>query len=314
VKKLIAAVRWPNRVAPWLLACVGLLVVVAWHALSHGGARSLARATLFQVAREDPIRRAAVQPRKVLAIPAVLETLGRVVPGSAAHGVVQAPVRGWLEPPETGFPILGEAVRKDQIIGWIVPALDPAVLAQVRLEIIRMTSDIRARTEALEILRSFSWVPLRESKIYQAEVKLAGLREERDILLETLKAREPVLVPIDGVVARTAAIRGAFLGVGQDIIDIADPAAIEIALPADDLRVRQALTGPSVVRAVSDGAPPRMLSLIEVTEPPFPQPRMALLRFAGPASDLAIGQAVGVRIETTTAGLRDRVVVASRMK
>jgi hypothetical protein len=158
---------------------------------------------------------------------------GRIVPDPNAHGKVEASLMGRIEPPPGGLPVIGEIVRKGQILGYVEPSVGVVDRSQLRREVAQLTTAIRVETENLEILKQFSFVPFRDGKIYQAEQRLAGLRRERDALLPMLKVRESLTAPTDGVIS-TSAIPGRIIHPGEMVFDIVNPKLLWIEASAPD--------------------------------------------------------------------------------
>ncbi len=164
---------------------------------------------------------------------AVRKLNGRVVPDPKAHGRVEAGLLGRFEAPETGIPVVGDEVRKGQILGTVVPVVGVVDRSSVRREIARLTHEIRITAESLEITKQFSFVPFREGKVIQLETRLQGLRQEREALLPQLKTQEYLRAPIDGVIASSTAVTGRVTQPGEMLFDIVNPKQlwVEVTVP-----------------------------------------------------------------------------------
>lgn len=164
---------------------------------------------------------------------AVRKLNGRVVPDPKAHGRVEAGLLGRFEAPETGIPVVGDEVRKGQILGMVVPVVGVVDRSSVRREIARLTNEIRITAESLEITKQFSFVPFREGKLIQLETRLQGLRQEREALLPQLKTQEYLRAPIDGVIASSTAVTGRVTQPGEMVFDIVNPRQlwVEVTVP-----------------------------------------------------------------------------------
>lgn len=165
---------------------------------------------------------------------AVRKLNGRVVPDPKAHGRVEAGLLGRYEAPETGIPVVGDEVRKGQILGMVAPVVGVVDRSSVRREIARLTHEIRVTAESLEITKQFSFVPFREGKVIQLETHLQGLRQERDMLLPLLKTQEHLRAPIDGVIASSNAVTGRVTQPGEMVFDIVNPKQLWIEVTAPD--------------------------------------------------------------------------------
>lgn len=169
--------------------------------------------------------------------PLTVKLPGRIVPDPNAHGDVEASLLGRIEPPKTGMPVLGETVRKGQILGYVAPAIGVVDRSQVRREVARLTNDIRITAESLEILKQFWFVPFRDGKVMQAEVRLEGLRREREALLPMLQTQEVLRAAIDGVISASTAINGRIVHPGEKIFEIVNPQRLWIEAVAADPEV-----------------------------------------------------------------------------
>lgn len=171
---------------------------------------------------------------------------GRIVPDPQAHGQVEAGLLGRIEPPETGMPVLGDEVRKGQILGTIVPVVGVVDRSQVRREVARLTHEIRLAAESVEMMKQFTFVPFREGKIIQTQIRLEGLRQERAALLPMLKTQEFLRSPIDGVIASTTAVAGRVAQPGEMVFDIVNPKLLWVEATVPD---------PTIAAGAARGAP-----------------------------------------------------------
>ncbi len=162
---------------------------------------------------------------------------GRVIPDPQAHGQVQAGVTGRIDAPDTGLPVLGDSVRKGQILATITPVVGVVDRSQVRREVARLTHEIRQTAESIEMMKQFSFVPFREGKIIQMEIRLDGLRQERAALLPMLKTQEYLRAPIDGVIAASTAVAGRVAQPGEMVFDIVNPSLLWIEASVPDPQI-----------------------------------------------------------------------------
>ncbi|WP_431855948.1 efflux RND transporter periplasmic adaptor subunit [Azospirillum sp.] len=179
---------------------------------------------------------------------------GRIVPDPNAHGDVEASLLGRIEPPRTGFPVLGQTVKQGEVLGYVTPAVGVVDRSQVKREVARLTNEIRIAAESLEILKQFWFVPFRDGKILQAETKLDGLRRERAALLPMLQTQEVLRAASDGVISLSNAINGRVVHPGEKIFEIVSPQRLWIeAVAADPDMVRDAAAGISALAVTPEG-------------------------------------------------------------
>lgn len=229
-------------------------------------------------------------------VPTVLRVAGRIVPDPSLHGTVQPSVPGRLEPTESGFPSLGQTVKKGQIMALVTPSIGIVDLSQVRRDVTKLTNEIRLETEALEILRQFSWVPFREGKIYQAEQKVAGLRRERDALLPMLELREALRAPTDGVVSSTTAVNGKIVQPGEVVFDVIDPSRLWVEATAPDPATAETARGAPVAAAVTPEGTNLILRFVGTGLSAARQATPVLFSIDDPPPGLRVGRPVTVTI------------------
>lgn len=179
---------------------------------------------------------------------------GRIVPDPNAHGDVEASLVGRVEAPKTGMPVLGQEVKQGQILGYVTPAVGVVDRTQVRREVARLTNEIRVTAESVELLKQFWFVPFRDGKIIQAEMKLEGLRRERAALLPMLQTQEVLRASTDGVISVSNAINGRIVHPGEKIFEIVNPKRLWVeAVAADPDVAKTAAAVDSAVALTPEG-------------------------------------------------------------
>ncbi len=219
---------------------------------------------------------------------------GRIIPDPQAHGQVEAGLLGRIEPPETGMPVLGDEVRKGQVLGYVVPVVGVVDRSQVRREVARLTHEIRQTAESIEMMKQFSFVPFREGKIIQMQIRLDGLREERAALLPMLKTQEFLRSPIDGVIASTTAVAGRVAQPGEMVFDIVNPKLlwVEATVP-DPMIASEAAPGTTATARTPEG---QTLNVTYVGSGPAvrQQSTPMLFRIDNPPKGLRVGRPAAI--------------------
>jgi membrane fusion protein, heavy metal efflux system len=159
---------------------------------------------------------------------------GRIIPDPNAHGDVETSLIGRIEPPKTGLPVLGDTVKQGQILGYVTPSVGVVDRTQVRREVARLTNEIRITAESLELMKQFWFVPFRDGKIIQSEMRLEGLRRERSSLLPMLQTQEVLRASTDGVISVSNAINGRIVHPGEKIFEIVNPNRLWVEAIAAD--------------------------------------------------------------------------------
>ena len=125
---------------------------------------------------------------------------GQVVADPNASGRVQASEAGRIEPPDGGFPTLGQRVARGEILGHVVPIMAAQDRVGVRAAIAELDALIVIGEARLRRLSALSGtVAVRE--ISDARAELEGLRQRRAANLPAVTGREPVVAPSAGVVS-----------------------------------------------------------------------------------------------------------------
>jgi membrane fusion protein, heavy metal efflux system len=158
---------------------------------------------------------------------------GLVQADPSAGGLVQATQAGRLVPPPQGFPVLGQRLRRGQVLGFIEPTLAPlersAQAAQVA-ELQVQTELAQQRVARLTALADT--VPRREIEAAQSE--LQALRARRAALSQGLSGREALTAPVDGVLASHNAQAGQVLDARDTVFTVVNPARLRIEALAYD--------------------------------------------------------------------------------
>lgn len=151
-----------------------------------------------------------------------LELPGRVVLDPNASGSVQSVHGGRLEPGARGLPVPGQAVRKGEVMAYLRHHAEPFATGQQQSQL----ADLRAekliaeqRVKRLESLEGT--VPRKE--IESARVQLESLALKERSIGNSLSAREVLVAPVTGVVARTSAAVGKVFEPRDVLFEIVDP-------------------------------------------------------------------------------------------
>jgi RND family efflux transporter MFP subunit len=148
-----------------------------------------------------------------------------------AEALLTSPLEGIVRAPASGWPTVGQAVRRGQVVLHVVPRLGgESDVAELQLEVTRRQADaeraVRER-ERLQGLVEVGAVP---------EKRLLDARAEEKVMQAALRAARtrldgysggatgvPIRSPIDGIVLRVPAESGIALTAGQPLVHVADP-------------------------------------------------------------------------------------------
>lgn len=226
-----------------------------------------------------------------------VELPGRIIPDPNASGVVQSSVGGRLSPPPSGlFPRLGTKVRKGEVLATVTPpiqAVDASDMRQTQGDLDQQISIVERRVDRYKRLALTAAVP--QSQLEDALAELKGLQDRRAALDKIRQQPEPLVAPVDGVVAQAAAVAGQMAGPGQMVFQVVDPNRLWVeALSFDALTPAQDATA-----RLADG---RTLKLAYQGSGLADRNQAIPVQFAvqGDASGLRVGQFVTVLAGTDT--------------
>ncbi|GJE13333.1 efflux RND transporter periplasmic adaptor subunit [Methylobacterium longum] len=222
---------------------------------------------------------------------------GRIIPDPNASGVVQSSVGGRLAPPPPGpFPRLGTRVRKGEVLATVTPpiqAVDASDMRQTQGDLDQQISIVERRVDRYKRLATTAAVP--QSQLEDAVAELKGLQDRRAALDKIRQQPEPLVAPVDGVVAQAAAVAGQMASPGQMVFQVVDPNRLWVeALSFDALTPAQDATA-----RLADG---RTLKLAYQGSGLADRNQAIPVQFAvqGDASGLRVGQFVTVLAGTDT--------------
>ncbi len=162
-----------------------------------------------------------------------VELSGRVVIDPNAGGRVQALHGGRIEPGPRGLPVAGQTVRRGEVLAYVRHHAEPyargnqqAQLAELRAQ--RLLADQRVqRLESLE-----GTVPRKEIEAARAEAHSLAQREQS--VGGSITAREALVAPATGVIARADAVVGQVVEARDVLFEVIDPARVMIEASTAD--------------------------------------------------------------------------------
>lgn len=303
--------------------CLGLLALVAptWAGEGHdhgdeapvtssNGPQRLPDGSVFlpkPAQRQIGVR---TLPLETAELPRVIELAGRVVMDPNAGGKVQALLAGRLEAGPRGFPSVGQAVQKGEVLAYVRAtrevlerANQAAQLAQLRVA--RQLAEQRAAR-----LRELSdTVPRKD--IEAAASEAASLAAQIAALDAGVNGRDALVAPVSGVIASSNAVAGQVVDARELVFEVVDPSRLRIEALSYDLE--QALDVAGATLAVGEQRMP--LSFVGAARSLREQALPMLFQGEGQAlSRLAVGQPVKVFVQTASRIHGLHVPAASLMK
>jgi cobalt-zinc-cadmium efflux system membrane fusion protein len=229
-------------------------------------------------------------------LPRSLELAGKVVMDPNAGGKVQALVAGRVEPGTRGLPSVGQAVKKGEVLAYVVPssgAIERSNQASALAELRAARSLAEKRVARLQELSDT--VPRKDIEAAQSE--LVSLTERMAAVGGGLNNRDALVAPVSGVIASSNAVAGQVVDARELVFEVVDPTRLRIEALAYDAEVASNVAGANVAL----GAETVALSFIGAAGSLREQALPMLFRAEGQAlSKLAVGQPVKVYVQTAT--------------
>jgi hypothetical protein len=147
---------------------------------------------------------------------------GHVIPDPNASALVQAPLPGRIELPETGLPLLGERVEQGQTLAYLVPILDAVDRTTLLAEVAELDGRIRILARNLERLRQLGANAPRQ-ELEQTETEHESLVARRAAIVDSLEERLPLTAPVAGVLALRNATPGQIVSGRETLFSLVDP-------------------------------------------------------------------------------------------
>ena len=155
--------------------------------------------------------------------PQVVTLPGRIVPDPNASGVVQASVTGRISAPPGGFKRLGTRVRAGELLARVQPAISTADLASQAQQIRELEQQIALVSRRLERYRQVTAGTVTRAQVEDAELELVGLQARRQAVERIQREPEPLLAPVDGVLAAAQVVAGQMADPNAILFQIVDP-------------------------------------------------------------------------------------------
>jgi cobalt-zinc-cadmium efflux system membrane fusion protein len=218
---------------------------------------------------------------------------------------------GRIEPGPRGLPNPGQAVRKGEVLAYVVPSTAPIERSNQSAQLAELRAAKSLADKRVARLKELSdTVPRKD--IEAAESEAASLAERMAAVGGGLATREALVAPVSGVIASAHVVAGQVVDARELLFEIIDPSRLRIEALAFEPSL--AANVGSATLAVGDQRVPleyvgAARSLREQALPlGLPRPASAAL------NSLAVGQPVRVFVQTKQKVKGIAVPVASLMK
>lgn len=172
---------------------------------------------------------------------ATAELPARVVADPNASGRVQSVTGGKVIPGPGGLPVPGQAVRRGDVLGYVVHQPDPLALASQQALLTELRTSRQLAEQRVQRLESLEGTVARKD-IEAARAELAGLAGRERSIGAGIGAREPLVSPVSGIVARADVAIGQVVAARELLFEVIDPARLMIEASAPDARLAMQLS------------------------------------------------------------------------
>ena len=243
-------------------------------------------------------------------LPRTVELGAKVLMDPNAGGKVQALNAGRIEPGPRGLPNPGQAVRKGEVLAFVVPSAAPIERSNQAAQLAELRAAKTLADKRLARLQELAdTVPRKDIEAVESEA--ASLAARIAAVGGGLSTREALLAPVSGVIASANVVAGQVVDARDLIFEIVDPSRLRIEALAFDAALASNIGGATM--AVGDKRVP--LTFIGASRSLREQALPLGFRAQGAALDqLAVGQPVRVFVQTKDKVKGVSVPVASLMK
>lgn len=161
--------------------------------------------------------------------------VGRVIPNPDRFGVVQSTLGGRITPPAAGLPKLGQVVTAGEVLGYVAPyiaTIDRSDAAQTAGDLDQQVALAEIRLERAK--RLYAVNAGTRVQVEDREIELKGLEKRRAALTANTTKPEPLVAPIDGVIAATKVVAGQVVEAKDVLYEIIDPSSLWVEAFAFD--------------------------------------------------------------------------------
>ena len=243
-------------------------------------------------------------------LPRTVELNGRVLMDPNAGGKVQAVTAGRIEPGPKGLPDAGQAVRKGEVLAWVLPTAAPIERSNQAAQLAELRAGLALANKRVARLKELAdTVPRKD--IEAAESEAASFAARAAAVGAGLSSRDALVAPVSGVIAAANVVAGQVVDARELVFEIVDPSRLRIEALAFDAALASDVGGATL--ALGNERVPLVFigaarSLREQALPLSFRAEGAVL------SKLAVGQPVRVFVQTKQKVKGIAVPVVSLMK
>ena len=234
-------------------------------------------------------------------LPRTTELAGKVLMDPNAGGKVQALLAGRIEPGPRGLPEPGQAVRKGEVLAYVVASAAPVERSNQAAQLAELRAAKALADRRVARLRELAdTVPRKD--IEAAESEAASLQQRAAAIGAGLSHRDALVAPVSGVIASASVVAGQVVDARELLFEVIDPTRLRVEALAFDAAIAADIADAAI--AVGDARVP--LAFVGAARSLREQALPLQFRAEGAAlARLAVGQSVQVfvRSRQTLAGI-----------
>lgn len=178
-------------------------------------------------------------------LPRTLELAGRVVMDPNASGRVQPTIAGRIAPGPRGLPVLGQAVRKGELLASVQASASPIDRANQVAQSAELATQLElARKRAERLAQLEGTVAQKDQDAARADV--TSLAQRLAAVRASVSATESLTAPVTGVVAASHVVAGQVVEARELLFEIIDPARLTVEASAFDAGLATNIAGASI--------------------------------------------------------------------
>ena len=173
---------------------------------------------------------------------ATIELAGRVVVDPNASGRVQATYGGRIEPGNKGLPLAGQPVARGDVLAYVRYRPDPYAQSAQQAQLAELRGQRTLAEQRVQRLQSLEGtVPRKDIDAARAEAQ--SLQERERSIGGSLVAREALLAPVSGVIARADVVAGQLVESRDVLFEVVDPARLLVEATTTDAGLATRIAG-----------------------------------------------------------------------
>ena len=243
-------------------------------------------------------------------LPRSVELNGKVVMDPNAGGKVQPLYAGRIEAGPRGLPEPGQAVRKGEVLAFVVPTSAPTERANQMAQLAELRAAKALTDKRVARLKDLAdTVPRKD--IEAAESEAQSLAGRIAAVGSGIASREALLAPVAGVIASAHAVAGQVVDARELLFEIVDPSRLRVEALAFDAAMAADIASATLVV----GGQRLPLTFIGAARSLRDQALPLSFRVQGSSlMNLAVGQPVRVYVQSKAVVKGIAVPVAALMK